>query len=133
MITHLEPDILESEVKWALGRITTNKAIGSVNPSATSPNSLASWKDLTQLSRPPFIKYSHFFLLSFWQLLPGSQSCLTSSKPVLLSTFLPTLFSSVLPRGLERQPHPFHTLSFGHSSLPKPHTTHKETRLASCT
>ena len=25
-ITHLEPDILESEVKWALGSITTNKA-----------------------------------------------------------------------------------------------------------
>ena len=28
MITHLEPDILESEVKWALGIITTNKASG---------------------------------------------------------------------------------------------------------
>ena len=28
MITHLEPDILESEVKWALGSITTNKASG---------------------------------------------------------------------------------------------------------
>ena len=27
-IIHLEPDILESEVKWALGRITTNKASG---------------------------------------------------------------------------------------------------------
>ena len=26
MITHLEPDILEGEVKWALGIITTNKA-----------------------------------------------------------------------------------------------------------
>ena len=26
MITHLEPDILECEVKWALGSITTNKA-----------------------------------------------------------------------------------------------------------
>ena len=25
MITHLEPDILECEVKWALGNITTNK------------------------------------------------------------------------------------------------------------
>ena len=25
VITHLEPDILESEVKWALGSITTNK------------------------------------------------------------------------------------------------------------
>ena len=28
VITHLEPDILESEVKWALGSITTNKASG---------------------------------------------------------------------------------------------------------
>ena len=28
VITHLEPDILECEVKWALGRITMNKASG---------------------------------------------------------------------------------------------------------
>ena len=28
MITHLEPDILECEVKWTLGNITTNKASG---------------------------------------------------------------------------------------------------------
>ena len=28
MITHLEPDILDSEVKWSLGSITTNKASG---------------------------------------------------------------------------------------------------------
>ena len=26
MVTQLEPDILEGEVKWALGSITTNKA-----------------------------------------------------------------------------------------------------------
>ena len=26
VLTHLEPDILECEVKWALGSITTNKA-----------------------------------------------------------------------------------------------------------
>ena len=26
--SHLEPDILECEVKWALGSITTNKASG---------------------------------------------------------------------------------------------------------
>ena len=25
VITHLEPDVLESEVKWALGNITTKK------------------------------------------------------------------------------------------------------------
>ena len=29
VITHLEPDILEFEVRWALGSITTNKASGS--------------------------------------------------------------------------------------------------------
>ena len=29
MITHLEPEILECEVKWALGSITMNKASGS--------------------------------------------------------------------------------------------------------
>ena len=28
VITHLEPDILECEVKWALGRISINKASG---------------------------------------------------------------------------------------------------------
>ena len=28
VLTHLEPDILECEVKWALGNITTNKASG---------------------------------------------------------------------------------------------------------
>ena len=29
VITHLEPDILECEVKWTLGSIKTNKASGS--------------------------------------------------------------------------------------------------------
>ena len=29
VITHLEPDILECEVNWALGSITLNKASGS--------------------------------------------------------------------------------------------------------
>ena len=28
VITHLEPDILECEIKWALGSITTNKVSG---------------------------------------------------------------------------------------------------------
>ena len=28
-ITHLEPNILECDIKWALGSITTNKASGS--------------------------------------------------------------------------------------------------------
>ena len=28
MVTHLEPDILDCEVKWVLGSITTNKISG---------------------------------------------------------------------------------------------------------
>ena len=28
VVTHLEPDILECKVRWALGRITMNKASG---------------------------------------------------------------------------------------------------------
>ena len=28
VVTHLEPDILECEVKWALGSITRNKVVG---------------------------------------------------------------------------------------------------------
>ena len=34
MLTHLEPDILECKVKWALGSITTNKASGGDGISA---------------------------------------------------------------------------------------------------
>ena len=32
VITNLEPDILEFEVKWALGSINTNKASGDMGP-----------------------------------------------------------------------------------------------------
>ena len=34
VVIHLEPDILEWEVKWALGSITTNKAGGGNGISA---------------------------------------------------------------------------------------------------
>ena len=34
VITHLKPDIMEREVKWALGSITTNKASGGDGISA---------------------------------------------------------------------------------------------------
>ena len=34
MTTHLEPDILDYEVNWALGSITTNKARGDDGISA---------------------------------------------------------------------------------------------------
>ena len=39
VITHLEPDILEYEVKWALESITTNKASGGDGIPANLENS----------------------------------------------------------------------------------------------
>ena len=39
VITHLEPDILQCEVKWVLGSITTNKVSeGKWNPSLSISN-----------------------------------------------------------------------------------------------
>ena len=37
VIIHLEPDILECEVKWALGRITMNKASGDDEIPVSNP------------------------------------------------------------------------------------------------
>ena len=41
VITHLKPDILECEVKWALGSITMNKASGG---DGILESSFKSWK-----------------------------------------------------------------------------------------
>ena len=49
MITHLEPDILECEVKWALESITTNKASGSDGIPA----------ELLQILEDNFVKVLH--------------------------------------------------------------------------
>ena len=49
MITHLEPDILECEGKWALGSVTINKASGSDGipvAAAAAAKSLQSWPTL---------------------------------------------------------------------------------------
>ena len=44
VITNLEPDILESEVKWALESITTNKASGGDGIPAFEYTILSSFK-----------------------------------------------------------------------------------------
>ena len=54
MITYLEPDILECEVKWALGSITTNKASGGDGIPA----------ELFQILKDDAVKVLHSILLS---------------------------------------------------------------------
>ena len=57
VITYLEPDILECEVKWALGSITTNKASGSDGISA----------ELFQILKDDAIKVLHSMYQQIWK------------------------------------------------------------------
>ena len=57
MITHLEPDILECEVKWALGSITTNKASGGVGITF----------ELFQILKADAVKVLHSICQQMWK------------------------------------------------------------------
>ena len=58
MITHLEPDILECEVKWALGSITTNKACGDCNGIPV---------ELFQILKDDAVKVLHSICQQIWK------------------------------------------------------------------
>ena len=57
MITHLEPDILECEVKWALGSITMNKATGGDGTPA----------ELFQIRKDDAVKVLHSICQQIWK------------------------------------------------------------------
>ena len=57
VITHLEPDILECEVKWALGSITMNKASGSDDIPA----------ELFQILKDDAVKVLHSIYKQIWK------------------------------------------------------------------
>ena len=57
MITHLEPDILECEVKWALGNITMNKASGGDRIAV----------DLLQILKDNGVKVLHSICQQIWK------------------------------------------------------------------
>ena len=56
VITHLEPDILECKVKWALGSITTNKASGGDGIPV----------DLFQILKDDTVKVLHSICQKIW-------------------------------------------------------------------
>ena len=58
VITHLEPDILECEVKWALGSITTNKAKGGDGIPA----------ELFQILKDDAVKVLHSIYQQIWKI-----------------------------------------------------------------
>ena len=57
VITHLQPDILECEVKWALGSITMNKASGGDGISA----------ELFQILKDDVVKVLHSICQQVWK------------------------------------------------------------------
>ena len=57
VITDLEPDILECEVKWALGSITMNKASGDGEIPA----------ELFQILKDDAVKVLHSMCLQIWK------------------------------------------------------------------
>ena len=64
MITHLEPDILECEVKWALGSITMNKASGGDGIPG----------ELFQILKDDAVKVLHSIHQQIWKTHPWSQN-----------------------------------------------------------
>ena len=57
MVTHLEPDFLECEIKWALGSITTNKASGGGGIPA----------ELFQILKDDAVKVLHSICQQIWK------------------------------------------------------------------
>ena len=58
MITHIEPDILECEVKWDLGSFTMNKASGSDGIPA----------ELFQALKDDAVKVQHSICQQIWKI-----------------------------------------------------------------
>ena len=63
VITHLEPDILECEVEWALGSITTNKASGGDGITI----------ELCQILKDDAVKLLHSICQQIWKTQQWSQ------------------------------------------------------------
>ena len=64
MITHLEPDMLECEVKWALESITTNKASGGDGIPV----------ELFQILKDDTVKVLHSICQQIWKLSSGHKT-----------------------------------------------------------
>ena len=73
MIAHLEPDILEYEVRWALGSITTNKASGGYGIPV----------ELFQILKDDAVKVLHSICQQIWKTQQWLQDCKRS-------VFIPT-------------------------------------------
>ena len=95
MITHLEPDILESEVKWALGSITMSKASGGDGIPA----------ELFQILKDEALKVLHSLCRQIWKTQQWPQDWKRS------------VYISIPKKGNAKQCSNYHTIAlFSHAS-----------------
>ena len=90
MITHLEPDILKCEVKWALGSITMNKASGGDGIPT----------ELLQILRDDTVKVLHSICQQIWKTEQWPQNWKRS------------VFIPVLKKGNAKGCSNYHTIAF---------------------
>ena len=95
MITHLEPDILECVVTWALGNITMNKASGG--------NGIP--VELFEILKDDAVKVLHSVCQQIWKTQQWPQDCKRS-------VFIP-IPKRAMPKNVQTmtQLHSFHTLA----------------------
>ena len=89
VITHLEPDILECEVKWALESITTNEASGGDGIPV----------ELFQILKDDAVKVLHSICQQIWE----TQQCPQDWKR---SVFIP-----IPKKGIARECSNYHTIA----------------------
>ena len=89
MITDLEPDILEYEVKWALESITTNKASGGDGIPV----------ELFQLPKGDAVKVLHSICQQIWKTQQWPQDCKRS------------VFIPILKKGNAKECSKYHTFA----------------------
>ena len=89
VITHLEPDILEYKVKWALGNITMNKASGGDGIPA----------ELFQILREDAVKVLHSICQQIWKTQQWPQDWKRS------------VFTSISKKGNAKECSNFHTIA----------------------
>ena len=89
VVTHLEPDILEYEVKWVLGSITTNKASGGDRIPT----------ELFQILKDDAVKVLHSICQQIWKTQQWSQDCKRS------------VFIPIPPKGNAKECSKHHTVA----------------------
>ena len=90
VITHLEPDILECKVKWALESITTNKARGGDGIPV----------ELFQILKDDAVKVLHSICQKIWKTQQRPQDCKMS------------VFILIPKKGNAKQCSNYHTIAF---------------------